>query len=268
MSSYIVTDAVVLQRQSFRETDRRVVLYTKESGKVDAVVRGARKLSSKLAGHTEPFSVVQVMLARGCVFDHVAGSVVRDPLLHLRKNFSSFVCTSFIGEITSRLIKPEEKDERMYTLLVEALKEIDHISQVHESALTHWWQTREGKIATTFAWRLLILLGYKPELEFCMVCKQSEQQASPSFFDCAQGGYLCVECVRAAPPNNRYTITPASLTMLKDLSQKQQELDIGDYETQKQVIAIVLRYLIHHLERPLYTSTSFRYSMEPMINDL
>ncbi len=58
-----VTEAVVLKKEPVREFDARVSLYTKELGKVSAVVTSARKPLSKLSPHLEPLSMVEVRLA-------------------------------------------------------------------------------------------------------------------------------------------------------------------------------------------------------------
>ncbi|MBV6502115.1 MAG: DNA repair protein RecO [Fimbriimonadales bacterium] len=56
---------IVLRRWDSGESDRRIVLLTREAGKITAVARGARKGGSKLAGVTEPFCVADFQLAAG-----------------------------------------------------------------------------------------------------------------------------------------------------------------------------------------------------------
>jgi len=58
-------EAIVLRHQDWGEADRLLGLYTREAGKLRAIVKGARKLRSRKAGHLEPFTRVQLMLARG-----------------------------------------------------------------------------------------------------------------------------------------------------------------------------------------------------------
>ncbi|MBF8280289.1 MAG: recO [Candidatus Magasanikbacteria bacterium] len=64
--------AIVLERTNFRENDKRLTFYTKGRGRLTAVAVGAKKITSKLSGHLEPFTMVRVMIAAGRRFDKVA----------------------------------------------------------------------------------------------------------------------------------------------------------------------------------------------------
>ena len=54
------TEAIVLRRTSFRESDRLLVLATPQ-GKRRVLAKGARKTSSRLAGHIELFVHTQML---------------------------------------------------------------------------------------------------------------------------------------------------------------------------------------------------------------
>ena len=57
--------AIVLRHADWGEADRLVTLFTREQGKLRAVAKGARKITSRKAGHLEPFTHVKLQLARG-----------------------------------------------------------------------------------------------------------------------------------------------------------------------------------------------------------
>ena len=56
------TPAVVLGSNPRRDKDAQVILYTKDLGKVSAVAKSIRKITSKLAGHLKVGSLVDVRL--------------------------------------------------------------------------------------------------------------------------------------------------------------------------------------------------------------
>ena len=70
--TYLV-NAIVLDKQPWREADAKVFLYTRERGRLDLVVRGARKISSKLNSHLEPYNQVAVMVVLGQNYNTVGG---------------------------------------------------------------------------------------------------------------------------------------------------------------------------------------------------
>jgi Recombination protein O N terminal len=55
-----VTDAVVLTKRPSGEFDARYTLLTKKFGKMTGRAKSSRKITSKLAGHLEPGSVIKV----------------------------------------------------------------------------------------------------------------------------------------------------------------------------------------------------------------
>jgi DNA repair protein RecO (recombination protein O) len=58
-------EAVVLRHTDYGEADRILSLYTRQFGKTRALVKGARKVTSRKAGHLEPFTHVKLQLAKG-----------------------------------------------------------------------------------------------------------------------------------------------------------------------------------------------------------
>ena len=255
MPSYLTTNTIVLRHDTFREKDRRVLLYTETRGKMEAVARSALAVCSKLAGHIEPLSLVRVMIAQGRVFDHIAGAVLVNPFKYLRRNFRAYTCASFICEATYRLIKPEEPDGYIYHELTDALHKLN--TSLHAASTDDfWWRTPEGGIALVYIWRLLAQLGYKPELTYCIICKTAKDSA---YFDCDHGGYVCDVCARTVISRARYALPNPARTLLQELFAHDMQPNI-DAQTLKQGVAVIVQHLLYHTEKPLYSTTSFRYS--------
>ena len=59
----VITEAIVLDKEDLGEADSRIFLYTKDYGKVIARATSARKITSKLASHLEPFDRITVRFA-------------------------------------------------------------------------------------------------------------------------------------------------------------------------------------------------------------
>ena len=53
-----VTDALVLKKEPLRDFDARYFFFTKKFGKMKGRATSARKITSKLAGHLEPGTLV------------------------------------------------------------------------------------------------------------------------------------------------------------------------------------------------------------------
>ena len=58
-------EALILKHVPFGEADLLVTFFTRERGKIRAVARGARRSNSKLVGHLEPLTQVNLSVAQG-----------------------------------------------------------------------------------------------------------------------------------------------------------------------------------------------------------
>lgn len=113
---------MVLKKDHFREHDRRYVMYGAEFGLLSAVARGASVPSSKQAGHLEPFTESEVMIAKGSAFDKLA--VAKRVCAASRTPFSLAgiaVCGAFV-DLVIQLIRPGVSDVRIFSLLQEFIQ--------------------------------------------------------------------------------------------------------------------------------------------------
>src|SRR6266545_1847942 len=77
------TEAVIIRRADFGEADRVLTLITPQ-GKRRVVAKGARKTTSRLAGHIELFTHATLLLAVGRNLDIVTQSVILHSFQTLR----------------------------------------------------------------------------------------------------------------------------------------------------------------------------------------
>jgi recombinational DNA repair protein (RecF pathway) len=159
---YLRDRVIVLKKDPYREHDRRYVMYGIEHGLLSAVARGASLPKSKQAGHLEPFSEAEVMIAKGVAFDKLAvaklvpGSAVRDV-----QRSTSLVALTTLGafaDLVIRLSRPGISDERIFELLKE-LVEVLSVLPSEPSA------DRSRFLHATAMLKLLDLIGFGPAIE-------------------------------------------------------------------------------------------------------
>jgi len=61
----INTVAVVLKSINYKDSDKIYTLLTKDLGKISAIARGVRKISSRRAGNLDKLNLVKVALSEG-----------------------------------------------------------------------------------------------------------------------------------------------------------------------------------------------------------
>lgn len=124
MASYLRDTVIVLKKEPFREQDRRYVMYGREHGLLSAVARGASVRTSKQAGHLEPFSESEVMIAKGSAFDKLAVARMIEPGLSSRDKLAAYAVCGAAADAYVHLLRPGVVDEQLFDLLLELIRAV------------------------------------------------------------------------------------------------------------------------------------------------
>jgi DNA repair protein RecO (recombination protein O) len=232
------TEAVILRRQDLGEADRLVVAYSPDRGKLRLVAKGVRRLSSRKAGHLEPFSRTSLLIARGRELDIISQAEAVETYPTLQTDLERLGQASYVVELIDRFTLDEGGSRPAYALLLETLSRL-----------------AEGRPAATvlryYELRLLELMGYRPEFFRCVQCS-SETRPEAQAFAPALGGVLCPRCDRGQAMTR-----PLSLEALKVLRHFQRsgfEVAAAPHLTaavRQEVEGHLEAYLNHLLERKL-----------------
>ncbi len=175
------TTGFALRKMDYREYDRIYTVYTCDFGKISLLARGARKIKSKLAPHLEGMNEVRLNFAKGKIFNHLSGANVVTLNKGLINDGEKMAFISDCYYLLDRFIKPEEGDARIYDLV----KEVFAIINSADSAL-------HNKIRVYFFWRLADLLGYRPQLDECVLC--GSIIIGSSKFNVTENIVICDKC--------------------------------------------------------------------------
>lgn len=168
-------EAVVLRRHDLGEADRLVTLFTREKGKLRAVAKGARKPSSRKAGHIELFTHSRLLLAKGRNLDIITQAETIEPFIRLRDDLLRTSYAYYVGELVDRFSEEGDENPLVFRLLVESLQ-----------GLTG--DTDAELLTRAFELGILALSGYRPELDRCLQCGDPMAQGT---FSSGRGGMLC-----------------------------------------------------------------------------
>jgi len=191
--------AIVLASRPQGEADRILRLFTRELGRVDAVVKGVRKTTSRWGGRLEPFNVCDLMLYQGRSLYTVTQAHLADVFLHLRGDREALTAAAVICEAVAGLTPMHEPDERVFALLRNTLKQLDE--GLRGPAL-------QAPLLLGALLKLLYEAGYMPVLDHCVSCGAGARALG---FSAARGGLVCEDCLEDAVP-----ITPEAIEALRD----------------------------------------------------
>ena len=175
------TEAIVLRRMDFRETSLIVDFYTRSFGKLSGILKGIRLKPDKFASTVEICSYNEIILYKkaSSALHLVSACDLKDKFFGIRGNLEKAGIASFMMELVSALMQPEDRNEEIFNLALSSLKEIEAAANPQ-------------KIATIFKIKMLSLSGFKPHFDSCVSC--SDKILGQSKFSLSLGGLLCPKC--------------------------------------------------------------------------
>ncbi|MCX6012997.1 MAG: DNA repair protein RecO [Chloroflexi bacterium] len=231
------TEAIVIKRFNLGEADRVLTLYTPGKGKIRAVAKGVRKPKSKLGGHLETLTHSDLMIAEGQNLDIISQSQTIDSFQSVRNDLYRTSCALYIAELVDLFTAEGLDNYPVYRLLLSTL---NWLGETNDIQLTLRY----------FEIQLLGLLGYRPQLHYCLNCHIKIAPVS-NFFSPNAGGIFCPECRNIDP-----IIRPISLNALKLL----RTLQTNEYEQATHIK--ITPALSQELERLMREYISYRLERE------
>jgi DNA repair protein RecO (recombination protein O) len=228
------TEACILKRMDYGEADRILTLFTPRQGKLRAIAKGARRTTSRLAGHVEPFTRSQLQLATGRELATVTQGEVRESFPHLRDALWHATTAYYLAELLDKFTEDHSEHRDLYALLIDTLRRLDEDAATASNGNGHHHEdaglaplvvaphngngahngsaptrSRAWQVLRYFELHLLGALGYQPALHDCVSCGTPLEPVENGF-NATLGGMLCPNC-------SRYAHRPVSLASLKVL---------------------------------------------------
>ena len=172
--------AIVLSRHDFREFDQMISLYTKESGKREAMARGIKKSTAKNAAALEVGNVVEIELIPGKEVDHIGTVQLVALFSSVRSSLTKIVIACYALIFFERVVKMHVEDYGLFIFLLDFLEMLEKSSVV------------SGRTLIAFYVRLLGHLGFAAEFDRCVRGGEAFLAGSPpKYFSIQEGGLVC-----------------------------------------------------------------------------
>jgi DNA repair protein RecO (recombination protein O) len=233
--------AVVLRHKDWGEADQLLTLYTRELGKVRAVAKGARKVTSRKAGHLQPFTQVTLQLARGRDLLIVTQAETINAFLAIGVDLLKTGYASYVIELLDRFTYDDDGGHSStFKLLVETLDRLEKESDA-------WLAVRYYEM------RLLDYVGFRPQLIDCVNCGR-EILPEDQFFSFSAGGAICPRCGQGLPNLNKISVeTLKYLRHFQRSNYRDASRANPSLEVKKETEILMQGYFTYLLERQLNT---------------
>jgi DNA repair protein RecO (recombination protein O) len=236
--------AICVRAIDYSETSQVVTFFTKRTGRVTMIAKGAKRQRSPFGGPLEIFSYGSIVfsdsgrdkLATLVEFEPLAG-VVNTSLL--ASDIFILNCCLFAAELVNVLTKDYDPHPGLFDGLLEFLRNVTADKAAPPARTTLLTQL------VLFQLRLLREIGFSPVLECCVNCKIPFSTGwSEVYFSNSAKGLICRDCQGLFP--DRIGLSLQAAGHLADIK----SLALAGEPQIRQVEDILIHYIIDVLGRP------------------
>lgn len=184
MSTHYVAKAIVFKKEDRAEADRLFTVFTREFGRIEILGRAIRKITSKLRGGLEIFSLSDIEFVQGRNRKTLIDAVLVERYKHIAQSPEKMEIAEQVCDALSVFIKGQESDNIIWDLVIDFFEKLNSASLEFLN-----WQL----VYHYFFWNLISSLGYKPELFMCVICNRALNSLS-LYFSFSDGGLVCNDC--------------------------------------------------------------------------
>jgi recombinational DNA repair protein (RecF pathway) len=202
------SSGIILKTQKLGEADRILKILTPENGLISAIAKGARRMNSSFAAKTQTLNHCDFLLAKGKSLDIVSEvSIVNNFLLGC-SDLIALNLAFFASEITEKISNECDSTRNFFELLDIYLRYLKSITAGHlnknnnsENAEAEAYEqpdeiktNQQLLLSIEFLWCIICELGYKPDLNTCVLTRKHRQAKQiPQYFDLSSGSICSTE---------------------------------------------------------------------------
>ena len=179
-----VTDAINLKSYNLSESDKIIVMYSKEKGLIKGVAKGCKKPKSKLGARMDLLCANQLMCYKGKNMDTICEAKSLNTFKKTREDMDKILYSTYVSEIVSNFgVEEDPCSGEIYDLLYKALDKIANAKEQKEVLIA----------VIKFQLKIMEVSGFGVELDSCLCCRE-QILAENMYFSSKMGGVICEEC--------------------------------------------------------------------------
>lgn len=190
-------EGLVLRTTDYGESNKIVVIFTRENGKIGAMARGAKKPNSRLASVSQPLTYGHFLVMLGSGLGSLQQGEIIHPLKSLKQDIFLTAYASYLVELTDKATEERKRNPYLFELLIQTLTYMDE--GLDPQVLTNIYEMK-----------LLNSFGLYPILDGCAICKETEGTFA---FSIKEGGFICHRCIHNDP--HHLKISPSVARLLR-----------------------------------------------------
>ncbi|NLZ80918.1 MAG: DNA repair protein RecO [Clostridiales bacterium] len=198
MADLIKTTGMVLSAMPVGEYDKRLVILTKERGKISAFVRGARRQNSPMLAGSRPFSFGEFMLYEGRSSYTVSSINISHYFMEISSDFYGAYYGFYFLEFADYYTRENVNESEMIKLLFQSIRAL--LTETIPNELIQY----------IYELKAMMINGEYPNVFSCVMCKSEENLNG---FSVKRNGVVCSNCKN--PIEDTITINESTVYTLQ-----------------------------------------------------
>lgn len=184
MGDVITVTGMVISAMPVNEYDKRVVLLTRERGKISAFAKGARRMNNPLMGCSNPFCFGTFRVYEGRTSYNIQGAEIDNYFQEVTTDIASVYYGIYFMELAGYYTYENMDASKELNLLYASFKALK--KDTIPNALVRY----------IVELKMMVLHGAYPQVFQCGECRK---EGGILYFSAAKGSVYCGDCVRNAP---------------------------------------------------------------------
>ena len=178
------TDVINLKSYPLKESDKIMVMYSKDKGIIRAVAKGTKKPKSTLGARMENFIANSVMLSKGKNMDVIAQAETLNSFSNTRKDLDKIFYSMYTTEVVNNFgTENDAGSKEIYDVLYKTLNAISNAKEKKEILLAEM----------KFQLKIMKISGFLPEFNTCLICGKNIE--NDGYYSNELCGVVCADCV-------------------------------------------------------------------------
>jgi DNA repair protein RecO (recombination protein O) len=177
--SIVRVQGIVIGEVNIGEADKILTILTKKYGKIQALSKGARRLKSALIACSQPLVYSDFIFYKGKDIYKLSSGEVIESFYDIRSDLERFAYASYITDIIKEITRENISSYKVIQLFLNTLYMLTKTNHQYEL------------ITRAFEFRVMSLIGYKPQVDCCSLCAKNERLTGFCF---SSNGLVCQEC--------------------------------------------------------------------------
>lgn len=186
MGVYYKTNCFVFEKKDFGESDQIFDVFSEDFGRIKVLGKSIRKIKSKLRPGIDILYLSEIEFVRGKSAKILTDAIAIEKFKNIRSNVKKAEVVQKIIQISQHLIKGEQKDQEIFTLLKETFF---FLNDFFFEKKTEFFRL----IYYCYFWNLIFILGYRFDSYYCTIC-QKKLTSEKNVFSFQKKGIICGQC--------------------------------------------------------------------------